>query len=129
MIDVKPMWTQEPIIHDYFAELNQGNFTGVSQLFAEQGCLDAPFQNRICGRQAIYDYLQVEARRMIAIPESGTVESRSDGSSKHRLSGQVCMPMFTVNVGWTIELNATKEITSVSVKLLAELQERLGLRR
>jgi hypothetical protein len=129
MIDTKPTWTQEPVIQDYFVKLNQGNFTGVSQLFAEQGCLDAPFQNRICGRQAIYDYLQIESRRMTAIPNRGAIELQSDGSSKHRLTGQVRMPMFTVNVGWTIELNATKKITSVSVKLLAELQELLGLRR
>jgi hypothetical protein len=128
MIDVRTAWTQEPVVQAYFLKLNQGNFTGVSQLFAERGSLDAPFQSRIYGRQAIYDYLQVEARKMMAVPQDGAIELQSDGSSKHRLTGQVQMPLFTINVSWTIELNPTKEITSVSVKLLAELPELLGLR-
>jgi hypothetical protein len=126
--DVRTTWTQEPVIQDYFAKLNQGNFTGVSQLFAERGSLDAPFQSRICGREAIDDYLQVEARKMTAIPQHGAIEWQPDGSSKHQLIGQVRMAVFTVNVGWTIELNADKEITSVSIKLLAELQELLRMR-
>jgi hypothetical protein len=122
-------WTQEPVVSDYFLKLNQGDFSSVAQLFAEQGCMCAPFQSEICGREAIYDYLCAEGQGMIAIPKSGTIEPLQNDGTKHQLAGQVRTPLFTINVAWTIELNSAKEITSVTIKLLAELQELLGLRR
>jgi hypothetical protein len=128
MIDMKMAWIQEPIVYDYFLKLNQGDFSGVCQLFTAQGCLHAPFKSAICGRTAIYEYLQTEAREVTAVPQSGSVEARPDGGSRYQLKGQVHTPVFTVNVGWTIDLDATKAIVSVTVTLLAELQELLGLR-
>jgi hypothetical protein len=128
MIDIKMAWIQEPVVYDYFLKLNQGDFSGVCRLFTEQGCLHAPFKSGICGRKAIYAYLQSEAREMTAVPQSDSVELRSDGSSKYYLKGQVHTQLFAANVGWTIELNATKEIVSVTVTLLAELRELFGLR-
>jgi hypothetical protein len=122
-------WIHEPVISDYFLKLNQGDFIGVAHLFADQGCLCAPFQSGICGRDAIYDYLQAEGKGMTAVPKSGSIELLPNGGTEHHLVGQVRTRLFTVNVAWTIELNSAKEITSVTVKLLAELKELLGLRR
>jgi hypothetical protein len=122
-------WIQEPVISNYFLKLNQGDFIGVAQLFADQGCLCAPFQNKICGQEAIYDYLKAEGLRMTAVPKSGSIEPLPNGGTQHQLAGQVRTSLFTVNVAWTIELNPAKEITSATVKLMAELQELLGFRR
>jgi hypothetical protein len=127
MLDIGTTWIQEAVIYDYFLKLNQGDFSGVCQLFTEGGCLYAPLKGGICGRKAIYDYLQLEAREMIAVPQSGFVESSPDGCSKYHLRGKVQTRLFTVNVGWTIELNDKKEIVTVIVTLLAELQELFGL--
>jgi hypothetical protein len=128
-IELETAWIEEPAIYNYFLKLNQGDFIGVAQLFAEQGCLRAPFQGEICGRQAIYDYLQEEGRGMTAMPKSGAIELLQNGAMQHQLVGQVRTALFTVNVAWTIELDSAKEITSVTVKLLAELKELLGFRR
>jgi hypothetical protein len=122
-------WIHEPVISNYFLKLNQGDFTGVAQLFAERGRLFAPFQSEICGRQGIYDYLQAEGQGMTAVPKSGSIELLPNGGTEHHLVGQVRTRLFTVNVAWTIELNPVKEITSVTVKLLAELKELLELCR
>jgi hypothetical protein len=127
--NLETAWLQEPVISDYFLKLNQGDFMGVAQLFAEQGCLCAPFQGEICGREAIYDYLQAEGKGMTAVPKSGSIEPLQNGGTEHQVVGQVRTALFTVNVAWTIELNAAKEIVSVTIKLLAELKELLGLRR
>jgi hypothetical protein len=122
-------WLQEPAISNYFLKLNQGDFIGVAQLFTEQGSLCAPFQSEICGREAIYNYLQAEGKGMIAVPKSGSMEPLQNGGIAHQVVGQVRTSLFTVNVAWTIELNSAKEIVSVTVKLLAEFKELLGLRR
>jgi hypothetical protein len=122
-------WIQEPAISNYFLKLNQGDFNGVAQLFAEQGCLYAPFEGEICGREAIYDYLQAEGQGITAVPKSGLIKPLQNGSTEHQLAGQVRTHLFTVNVAWTIELNSGKEITSIRVKLMADLKELLGLRR
>jgi hypothetical protein len=128
-INIDPAWTQEPVIRDYFLRLNQGDFSGVSQLFSEYGCLHSPFQSKVCGRDSICNYLQAEAREMTAVLHTGSTEARSGGITEYELNGQVHTKLFTVNVSWTIELNADKEILAVTVKLLAQLQELLGFRQ
>ncbi|NJM47602.1 MAG: nuclear transport factor 2 family protein [Alkalinema sp. RU_4_3] len=127
--DLETAWIHEPVISNYFLKLNQGDFSAVAQLFADQGCLCPPFQAEICGRQAIYDYLLAEGQGMTAIPKSGSIELLQDGGTTHQLAGQARTALFTVNVAWRIDLNPAKQITSVTVKLLAELPELLGFRR
>jgi hypothetical protein len=127
--DLETAWIHEPVISNYFLKLNQGDFIGVAQLFADEGCLCAPFQNEICGQEAICDYLQAEGLGMTAVPKSGSIELLPNGGTEHQLAGQVRTRLFAVNVAWTIKLNSAKQITSVTVKLLAELQELLGFRR
>ncbi len=128
---------QVPIIHQYFASLNQLNFVAVANLFAPTGCLYPPFDRGICGRAEIYRYLEAEARDIQAFPESSTVRFRKSelptlteaGSTVYRILGKVKTSYFTVNVGWSIEVSSDDEIRSVRVKLLAQLQDLLTLKR
>jgi hypothetical protein len=128
---------QVPVIHQYFSSLNQLNFEAVANLFAEAGWLYPPFDRGICGRSEIYRYLAAEARDIQAFPESSTVRFRKaelqslaeSGSTVYRILGKVKTSYFTVNVGWSIEVTPDDEIRSVRVKLLAELQDLLTLKR
>lgn len=128
-IDLDIAGIQEPVVYSYFNRLNSSNFQGVSELFAPDGCLYAPFESGICGREAIEQYLEAEAQGMTALPRSGILETSPNSNPRYTLMGVVKTSFFTVNVGWTIELNSEKQIASVTVKLLAELQELLGLQR
>ncbi|OUC14096.1 MAG: hypothetical protein B0A82_13835 [Alkalinema sp. CACIAM 70d] len=128
-IDLDIAGIQEPVVYSYFNRLNSSNFQGVSELFAPDGCLYAPFESGICGREAIEQYLEAEAQGMTALPRSGILETSPNSNPRYTLMGVVKTNFFTVNVGWTIELNSEKQIASVTVKLLAELQELLGLQR
>jgi hypothetical protein len=120
---------QESVIYDYFLRLNQCDFEGVSSLFSVQGCLYPPFEKGICGRDAILQYLQAEAIGVKVLPKSGTLENEQDGGTSYQITGQVKTNFFTVNVGWSIQLNVEKAIVAVEVKLLAELQDLLNLKR
>ena len=51
-----------------------------------------------------------------------------DSRISYQVMGYVKTSFFTVNVGWSIQLNSKQEIVSVEVKLLAELQELLRLK-
>ncbi len=121
--------SQEPAIDDYFSNLNEGNFEAVSNLFSIEGCLYPPFEKEICGRVAIAQYLKSEAKDIKALPQKCTVQSIRDENTQYQVTGYVKTSFFTVNVGWSIQLNVTKEIVSVHVKLLAELQDLLALKR
>jgi Nuclear transport factor 2 (NTF2) domain len=120
---------RETVIDDYFTRLNQSDFAGVAELFADLGCLYPPFDRKICGREAIHRYLQAEAIGIEALPQSVSLAADRDGETIYHISGQVKTSLFTVNIGWTIELNADQQIGCVTIKLLAELQELLGLDR
>jgi hypothetical protein len=128
---------QVPTIHQYFSSLNQLNFEAVANLFAAKGVLYPPFDRGICGRAEIRRYLEAEARDMQALPESSTIRFCTSGlqsldearSTVYRILGKVKITYFTVNVGWSIELNSDNQILSVRVKLLAELQDLLTLKR
>jgi hypothetical protein len=120
---------QEPIIYNYFASLNESDFEGVADLFAVDGYLHPPFEKVIAGRAAICKYLQVEARGIEAFPESGTIVDRPDGASSYQIAGRVKLSVFVINVGWSIELNNQHEIAAVKIKLLAELQDLLAMKR
>jgi hypothetical protein len=128
---------QVTVIHQYFSSLNQFDFEAVANLFTAAGVLYPPFDRGICGRAEIYRYLEAEARDIQAFPESSTVRFRKSelqslaevGSTVYRILGKVKTSYFTVNVGWSIEVSLDDEIRSVRVKLLAELQDLLTLKR
>ena len=48
--------------------------------------------------------------------------------SRYQIQGRVETAWFAVNVSWSIELNAVKEIMFVEVKLLATLPDLLRLK-
>ncbi len=127
VIDIENI--QEPVIYKYFSSLNQSNFGEVAKLFSAQGCLYPPFEKGICGREAICRYLQAEAIGIEAFPQSGTIQAERDSNCVYQIIGYVKTSLFTVNVGWSIELNIDREIVSVKVKLLAKLQDLLELKR
>jgi hypothetical protein len=119
---------QEPIIYNYFSSLNDGDFDGVSDLFAEDGYLHPPFERAIVGKDAICKYLQLEAKDVAAFPESGTIVERPNGAIGYQIAGRVKMSIFEINVGWSIELTERHEITAVKVELLAALQDLLPMK-
>jgi hypothetical protein len=119
----------ETNVYEYYLRLNSGDFVGVAQLFSENGFLHPPFEKAIFGREAIAQYLQSEAKAIEAYPKSGTLQELDNGSNLYQIQGYVKTSYFTINVGWKMRLNADKEITSVEIKLLAELQDLLALKR
>ena len=125
----------QQIINSYFSHLNDRNFEEVANLFSSQGSLYPPFETGICGRAAIHRYLEAEAIGIQAFSQSTNVQSNpagyifnEDSQISYQVMGYVKTSFFTVNVGWSIQLNNKQEIVSVEVKLLADLQELLGLR-
>lgn len=120
---------QQTVVDDYFTRLNQSDFKGVAELFADSGCLYPPFEKKICGRAAIYRYLQAEAIDIEALPQSMTLTADRDERTIYQIAGKVKTSLFTVNISWTIELNTDRQIECITIKLLAELQELLGLDR
>ncbi|WP_373546196.1 nuclear transport factor 2 family protein [Chamaesiphon sp.] len=126
----------ENTIYQYFIRLNNGEFMETAQLFAEQGCLNPPFENSIAGREAIARYLEKEAKGMNFCPERGETLTKvglvaplkNSDRTQYQIQGKVKTNFFTVNVSWSIELNAAKEIMAVDVKLLASINELLSFR-
>ena len=125
----------QQIINSYFSHLNDRNFAEVANLFSLQGSLYPPFEKGICGRAAIRRYLEAEAIGIQAFPQSINVQSNpagyifnEDSQISYQVMGYVKTSFFTVNVGWSIQLNSEQEIVSVEVKLLADLQELLRLK-
>ena len=126
----------ENTIYKYFMRLNNGEFMETAQLFAEQGCLNPPFEKSIAGREAIARYLEKEAKGMNFCPERGEILPKAGVSAllensertQYQIQGKVKTNFFTVNVSWSIELNAANEIMTVDVKLLASINELLSFR-
>lgn len=119
----------EPIILNYFATLNGGEFRETAALFAENGALHAPFEPPIVGREAIATYLEAEAKGMKLLPREGIKETVEEDLQLVRVTGKVETPLFGVNVSWQFLLTPEDEILAVKVKLLASPQELLKLRR
>ena len=115
----------ELTIYEYFARLNNNEFIATSELFTEQGCLNPPFEKIVYGRNAIAQYLEKEAKGIESCPANGEM-IMSDGTfTQYQVQGKVKTNQFTVNVNWLIQLNSTKEIILVEVKLVASLVELL----
>jgi hypothetical protein len=119
----------EPVIYEYFARLNNGEFAATAELFAEQGCLNPPFDNQLQGRDAIAQYLAEQAQGIIFVPESGEILISDTSHTQYQIQGKVELNWFTVNISWSIDLNADQEIMLVDVKLLASLDDLLSFSR
>jgi len=115
----------ELTIYEYFARLNNNEFIATSELFAEQGCLNPPFEQTVCGRDAIAQYLEKEAKGIEFCPAYGEMIMSESTFTQYQIQGKVKTNQFTVNVNWLIQLNSTKEIILVEVKLVASLIELL----
>jgi hypothetical protein len=118
------------VICRYFEQLNAGNFTGVSELFAANGVLYPPFEEGVIGPDAIATYLHKEASDMTLTPKRVIGQTvLAPGQIQHEIFGQVQTPFFRVNVGWRFVLDQEDQILAVGVKLLASLEELLNLRK
>lgn len=116
----------ELTISEYFARLNNNEFIATSELFAEQGCLNPPFEKTMYGRNAIAKYLEKEAKGIEFCPAYGKMIISNSTYIQYQIQGKVKTPQFTVNVNWLIQLNLIKEIILVEVKLVASLIELLN---
>jgi hypothetical protein len=119
----------EPIIDEYFAKLNNGDFTATAELFSPQGYLNPPFDRQIQGRDAIAQYLAEQAKGIRFFPEHGKILTSDLSHTQYQIQGKVEMNWFTINISWSIELNAAKEIMLVEVKMLASLDDLLSFSR
>jgi hypothetical protein len=119
----------EPVIYEYFERLNNGEFTATAELFAEQGCLNPPFDKQLQGRSAIAQYLEQEAQGITFSPESGEIFMSDARHTQYQIQGKVELNWFAVNINWSITLNAAREITIVAVKLLASPDDLLSFSR
>jgi hypothetical protein len=119
----------EPVVALYFKTINTESFQAASQLFAIDGMLQPPFEEKIAGREAIAAYLEKEAKGFTLQPEHGSWQLLNDGNTDYQILGRVQTPWFSVNVGWQFLLTPNSEIAFVKVKLLASLQELAKLRR
>ena len=128
-IEIDIQGIHEPVIYKYFERLNNGKFIATSKLFAEQGCLNPPFDNQIQGRDAIAQYLEKEAKGIRFCPEYGEILMSDFNHTQYQIQGKVEMNWFTVNISWSIDLNAANEIMLVEVKLLTSLEDLLSFSR
>jgi hypothetical protein len=128
-IEIDIQGIHEPVIYAYFDRLNNGKFIATSKLFAEQGCLNPPFDNPIQGRDAIAQYLEQEAKGIRFCPEDGEVLMIDSNHTRYLIQGKVEMNWFTINISWSIDLNAANEIMLAEVKLLTSLDDLLSFSR
>ncbi|MDJ0510819.1 MAG: ketosteroid isomerase family protein [Crocosphaera sp.] len=119
----------KPVIKQYFETLNRGDFQGTANLFAPEGVLNPPFESPVVGSQAIAAYLQQEAIQMTLYPFKETVETKESGEIEAKIKGKVKTALFSVNVAWTFLLDQNQRIISVTVTLLASLEELVSLKR
>lgn len=116
------------MIERYFEAINAENFQTVASLFAPEGVLYPPFHEEIVGREAIASYLEEEAKGIKLFPLHYSAQPNPSGSIEHTVTGKVQTSLFNVNASWQILLNASSEIESVRIKLLASLVELMSLK-
>ena len=123
-------------IQRYFDTVNAKDFDQTAALFAAEGQLFPPFEKPVQGHEAIAHYLNQEASDMTFSPSNIASQSASERAPADSYSGEaftvkgkVKNSLFAVNVSWLFVLNASGEIESVKVKLLAKLEELLKLNR
>jgi hypothetical protein len=117
----------------YIDNMNAFDFTAASELFADEGALQPPFQAPVVGRAAILTYMREECTGLKMLPERGVVEPIDDGYTQIKVTGKVQTPWFGANVGmniaWRFLLDAQGKIFFVAIDLLASPKELLNLRR
>ena len=118
----------EPVIHDYFIQINKSNFVATANLFSEQGGLKPPFEKMITGRSAIVQYLEKEALGIKIFPTHMKAAMSDQSYTQYQVQGKVKTNYFTVNASWLINLNTAKEITLVEIKLLENLSDLLAFK-
>lgn len=116
---------EESAIVNYFATINQEEFSETALLFAEDGEMIAPLEKPIVGREKITAYLAKEATGMKLLPQQGILETEE--TERYKVLGKVSTSLFSVNVAWYFTLNRDNQITSARIKLLASPQELLSL--
>lgn len=119
----------EQTIDRYFESLNAGDFTTTASLFSVEGVLHPPFDRSLVGSVAILAYLTKEATGIRLESSGKTATEMENGGYQYDVLGKVHTALFSVNVSWLFHLNATAEIESVKVKLLATFQELLVLKQ
>jgi hypothetical protein len=124
-----------PVVAAYFKALNAGDYATTASLFAANGVLLPPFESAIVGPAAILQYLNREAKGMMALPQSevqSEVQSESQQPETESISlqvlGQVQTSLFSVNVSWQFGLNAEAQVVRLKIKLLATLKDLLHLK-
>jgi hypothetical protein len=125
------------VVYEYFVSLNSGEFMVAAGLFAEQACLNTPFDKQLQGREVIAQYLEQEAKRIRFFPECGEILTNlvtaatleNCDRTQYQIQGKVEINWFTVNISWSIKLNAPREIVLVDVKLLTSLSDLLSFSR
>ncbi len=125
---------RESVIYEYFRKLNNGEFIATAELFAEQGCLNPPFDKQLQGRAAIAKYLAEKAKGIRFSPEYGEIVTSIDTASdlehgdrtQYQIQGKVEINWFTVKISWSFELNTVKEIMLVKVNLLTSIDDLLS---
>jgi hypothetical protein len=81
--------------------------------------------------------LEKEAKGIIFSPEYGEVITSVNTAShledcdrtQYQIQGKVEINWFTVNIGWSIDLNVAREIVLVDVKILTSLSDLLSFSR
>lgn len=116
------------IISDYFASINHQDVPKTVMLFAEEGVMYPPFDSALVGRDAILAYLENEGKGMKLIPHIANLQELPTGELHYQVTGKVQTSLFSVNVSWYFVVYQS-QIISVKVKLLAELQELLKLKK
>ncbi|MEM6714086.1 MAG: hypothetical protein AAF827_02275 [Cyanobacteria bacterium P01_D01_bin.6] len=86
-----------------------------------------PFESAVMGNEAIAQCLKAEAAGMLACPQALTVEPNTELTRRVVVKGHVKAIVFQVNTAWIFDLSDSGEIQSVRVKLLASMQQLLGL--
>jgi hypothetical protein len=115
-------------IANYFDTINTGNFEATAALFAEKGKLCPPFEKEIVGREAIAQYLKVEAKGMKLQVDRSNYNRSNDNLIEVMTNGKVFTSLFSVNVAWKFLLNDSDEIVAVKIDLLASAGELLNLK-
>jgi len=116
-----------PVINEYFTKLNQGNFTAVADLFAEQAGLTPPFDKLVQGRQAIAQYLEKEYIGIKSYPERAEI-LKTGLVSQYQVTGSVDIKHIVFNLDWFFELDNSQQIINLEVKIAASLEDLLNFR-
>jgi ketosteroid isomerase-like protein len=111
------------VVSNYFEAFNQEDYDSLVDLFADEGALNAPFEEPIVGHEKIRAYLQQEAAGMRATPKQFEENWLEDGTRQILVKGRVKAMVFTVNVGWTFLISNDGKILEATIKLLASMQD------